>query len=94
MGVYVIVSQTYKNSDLENIIKEFYPNDHLAIYDNQWLVYAGESTRVLAEKLKINEDRDKGGTGPAIVFLIGNYWGRAQNNVWEWLKEKMEKDSG
>lgn len=88
MGVFVIISPQLNNTKLEAEIKKQYANDYYKIYDNQWLICAGGTSKVLSQKLNINEDN---GTGPGIVFSIANYWGRANPEIWEWLKEKMEK---
>lgn len=39
-------------------------------------------------------NKDTDGSGPAIVFSISSYWGRANPNVWEWLKVNWEKGIG
>jgi hypothetical protein len=91
MSVFIIISPIASNPKLEATIIEQYPEDFYKLSENQWLVCAGGIAKELSTKLKINDDE---GTGPAIVFSIANYWGRANPNIWEWIKTKWEKSCG
>jgi hypothetical protein len=53
-------------------------------------VCAGGTSREVAEKLKIQDKEN--GPGSAVVLSVSAYWGRASQDLWEWLKVKWEKD--
>ena len=87
MSVFVIISQQSPHPSLQTIIKEKYPNDHYELSLNQWLVSAKTTARGLSVELGItHKEDDKTTTGAAIVLSVSSYWGRANPNVWEWLK--------
>ena len=61
-----------------------YPDNHLKVGPGQWLV-AGVGTAIdVSNQLGITT----GQSGLAIVCLIGGYFGRAPNNIWEWMAAK------
>jgi len=65
-------------------LKTHYPDNHLKVGPGQWLV-AGSGTAVdVSNLLGITT----GVSGLAIVSLIGGYFGRAPNNIWEWMASK------
>lgn len=61
-----------------------YPDNHLKIGPGQWLV-AGIGTAVdVSNKLGLTD----GQSGVGIVCQVGGYYGRAANNIWEWMATK------
>jgi hypothetical protein len=73
-------------------IKRVYPNDHLTISDTQWLVSASGTVMDLSAKLGVFDPKNPNlpPTGNAVIFATSSYFGRAQANIWEWLKAKLE----
>lgn len=92
MSVFVIISPVPSNPRLQAMIKQHYPNNHYELYSNQWLVSGGVTAQELSEKLGIDKTTDE--SGSAIVFSISSYWGKANPNIWEWLKVHWEKSVG
>ena len=77
-------------------VKSQFPNDHLPLQGDEWLVSAKSTAREIAERLGITEEEGSTKTkvGSAIVFASAGYWGRASTEIWEWLKTKSEATGG
>ena len=61
-----------------------YPQNHLKVGTGQWIV-AGPGTAIeISNSLGITS----GESGSGIVCLIGGYYGRTANNIWEWMATK------
>ena len=73
---------------LRSKIEESFPNSYYALEKDTWLVAAsGETARSVSEKLSLT----RGSNMRGIIVTVGGYYGLAPADVWEWLKEKMEK---
>jgi hypothetical protein len=67
-----------------NQIKTLVPDDHLALATDTWLIDYPGTTRQLAEALGfLGEAAPSAG----LVVAIDNYSGRANPDVWKWLKQ-------
>jgi hypothetical protein len=89
MSIFVI----FRVSDVEKVktaLISSFPEDHLEVDTGQFLVSSNLSAEAVSEKLKVTD----GTNGNAIVFAMGNYYGRASTNIWEWIKTKAEKADG
>ena len=85
MSIFVI----FKVSDPDGLgqaIVNAYPRDHLRIQQDEWLISAPVTAVELSNLLGITE----GTNGSAIVFKMGAYYGRATNDIWDWIKTKSE----
>jgi hypothetical protein len=74
-------------SNLEKLAAEIarvYPADFLRISTTHWFVVDKLTSKEVAEKLGIPD----GQTADAVVVATSGYWGRAQNQVWEWLSSR------
>jgi hypothetical protein len=85
MLVFAILSPSGDNPVLSTEIAKHFPNDSLKIGPGQWLV-AGRQTAV---EVSNTVGISGGQTGSAMVLSISAYWGRADNNVWEWMRVKL-----
>ena len=74
------------NPKLEAAMAVHFPGNHLRLGKGQWLV-AGSNTTVVdvSNILGISD----GVNGSAIVISIATYYGRANTNIWEWMKVKL-----
>ncbi|HVA17505.1 MAG TPA: hypothetical protein VMV59_07305 [Candidatus Dormibacteraeota bacterium] len=62
-----------------------FPGDFLQLSPTEWLVAArGVTAKDVSDKLGISEGKSNG-----IVFTTAGYFGRAPNNVWEWIGVKI-----
>lgn len=73
------------------IAREF-PNDHLALGQDEWLISADLTPNEVSDRIGITTDPSE--TGSAIVFSMRSYFGRAPSNVWDWIKTKTEASGG
>jgi hypothetical protein len=91
MSIFVIfrVSDT---SRLEEILAREFSDDHRIIANGQYLVASRGSAQQLSDRLQITGDA--GNIGPAIVFKMLNYYGRAPADIWDWIKIKAEQSDG
>ena len=72
-----------------------FPDDSIELQSDEWLISATGTAQEMAIRLGVNKLEGGGGeTGAAIICSIGNYWGRAATEIWEWIKTKMEKSGG
>ncbi len=85
MTVFAILNASRPDKIIEALNANF-PNDFLEIASNQWLVAGrGVTAKDVSDKLGITE----GTNGSAIIFTTAGYFGRAPNNIWEWLNAKI-----
>jgi hypothetical protein len=67
---------------LASVILEKFQNAFMQIAPGQWLVSAKATTaQQISDQLGITD----GTNGSGIVFAISGYYGRAPNNIWEWI---------
>lgn len=71
------------------IAKEF-PNDHLSVDHNEWLISSSSTALDVAGKLGVST----GENGGAIIFAMSGYYGRAPTSIWDWIKAKAEQPHG
>lgn len=73
-------------------IKKAYPNDHLAISNDQYLISTIGTASDVSAKIGLYDPKNPTAppTGSGIVFSTNGYFGRAPSNVWEWIKAKLE----
>ena len=76
---------------MEREVLRAFPNDHLRLSNNEWLIAAPGTAREVSEKLQLAPGVE---AGAAIVFSMANYYGRAPTEVWEWIRTKAEATSG
>lgn len=90
MGIFVIF-RVANAAKMSAALKTHFPDDHLDIGQNEWLVSAKGTAKEISDKLGIS---DGAGAGNAIVFSMGSYFGRAATNIWDWIKAKSEATDG
>ena len=83
--VFFITSLGENNPVLEQAIVKNFPNDYLAISPNEWLVAASGTAKNISDTLGITD----GTSGGGVVFSTSGYFGRANNQIWEWLLAKL-----
>ena len=81
MQVFAVLSVS-RPEDVALALERSFPHDHLKLRDGEWLVAVPLMTsRDVCDRLGISE----GQNGNAIVVAMDGYWGRAPNDVWEWV---------
>ena len=89
MSIFVIF-RALSPAQLEAALVREFPDDHRKLENNEYLVSAAGSAKEVSDKLGISD----GNTGPAIVFRMSSYFGRAPGEIWEWIKLKAEQAGG
>ena len=76
----VVVTDPGPNNEVIKLIEEL-PDQH-NVATNVWLVRSSLLVRDLTNQLGMADDP----VGAGVVFrLNGTYWGRADQNTWDWL---------
>jgi hypothetical protein len=89
MSVFVILRVAVPEK-LRAAIVEVYPDDHIELAPNEWMV-ADKGTAIdVSNKLKITDAT----SGLAMVVGVEGYYGRAPTPIWDWLKAKLEASYG
>jgi len=90
MTIFVVVSQPNPNEmNLPGAIIRAFPNDHLGIGDKVWLIASPEPIQEISKKIGVAD----GTNGAAVITEVGSYQGRANPNIWNWIKSKWEATS-
>jgi hypothetical protein len=66
-----------------------YPGAFLELQSGSWLLSAAGTSEEVSNKLGVT-GADHAPSPSVIVFTISGYFGRAPNDVWEWLKANMQ----
>lgn len=66
-------------------ITEQYPDRHLQISGNAWLVATQASTKEVSSRLSASMANDE--LLSAVIVQVRDYYGYASNNIWEWVAE-------
>ncbi len=77
---------------MEAALQQTFPNDYLKVSIGEYLVSSPGTAKELSDRLMISPAT--GGTGPAMVFSMANYYGRASTEIWDWIKTKAESTGG
>ena len=86
-----VVFKVAEPAKMHAAILSAFPQDHLRLQDNEWLISGIGTAKDISDKLNISPP---GGTGSAIVFSMANYYGRATTETWDWIKAKAESSVG
>ena len=71
------------NPALEERIREKFGEETYVVRPrSQWLVAADKTTHQVYDHLEIEEQKESG----VVIFLVSNYWGRHNKDMWEWLE--------
>ena len=83
-GLFLILAWG-ETEALGQAIEQEYPGNYYVLAPGQWLVSAsGTTTREVSDGLGISD----GTTGNAIIVSIANYYGRASEQIWEWMASR------
>lgn len=87
MGVF-LVTPINNPDQIATAIKGRFDRDAYAVPKTaSWLVAYEGTTIELSEELGITD----GSVGTGIIVPVSNYYGRAPTDLWEWLKNRMER---
>lgn len=91
MTIFAVLMPTPQLALATKIASEF-PSNHLKITDTQWLISEASTAADVSKRLGIADPANLSApmVGQAIVFATSGYFGRAPQNVWDWIKIKLE----
>jgi hypothetical protein len=94
MTVFAVILPTPQPNVVDAIKREF-AGEFFDISPTNWLVSGEGTSEEIIRRIGVY-DRAKPGaaSGNAIAFPVSNYFGRAPNVTWEWLKAKIEASPG
>lgn len=82
-----VVFRVAKPEKMQQAVTAAFPNDHLQLQDDEWLVSGIGTAKEISDKLRVSEPE---GSGSAMIFSMANYYGRATTEIWDWIKSKAE----
>jgi len=83
MALFAIMAAS-ENPALLASLETHYPGNHLKVGVGQWLIAGSGTAAEISNTLGITV----GTSGAGIVVLVAGYYGRASNNIWEWMASK------
>jgi hypothetical protein len=81
MAIFAIMTSD-QNSALKAALDTVYPLKYLAVGPGQWLVASQGTAADVSNALGITDGKN----GNGIVVSVSGYFGRANPNIWEWIK--------
>lgn len=83
MAVFMIVPTVHEPSQLKARLIDMFAGHFHELPKGEFLVKYTGTSRQLSDDLGITD----GTNGAAVVASLGGYYGRAPNDVWEWIKQ-------
>ncbi len=87
MGLFAVLLPE-ENPKIITAIKEKF-SDNYQVTPTQWIISTKGTAKQISDTLGISGKEPP--TGDAVILTIAGYWGRAEPNLWEWMKVKMEE---
>jgi hypothetical protein len=84
MIIFAVLTPT-EHPQLEAALTALFPDNYLKVGPGQYLVAAKGTAVDVSNTLGISDGRN----GSGIVLSTSGYYGRAGNNIWEWMKLKV-----
>jgi hypothetical protein len=82
MPVFAVISTKEPQKLTASVTEKIPDGDRYKLTSDSWLVSFPGTTTQLTESIGISD----GTAGSAVVLAVGNYFGRANPDIWEWLK--------
>ncbi len=88
MAIFAVIVQTGSGGDvLAAAIRQHFDQANYQLDgDRGWLVAARATAKEVSDTLGITD----GATGSALVVEVASYFGRANPNIWTWIKNNWE----
>ncbi len=88
MTIYAIILEPNPKSPLlgPEILKLF-PEAHFALAgDHAWLVSSNQTVKQVSDSIGLTN----GENGAGVIVEVASYFGRANPNIWNWIKNNWE----
>jgi len=87
MAIFAVIP-TGSDKQLDTVLSgQAWADSAYRLPRGEWLVAFDGTSIELSEALHISQED---GNGPAIVFAVNAYYGRASVSIWEWLKSRWK----
>lgn len=83
MAVFMIIPTTQEQMGIRDKLSEVMPGHFYELPKGEFLVKFSGTSKQLSDDLGISD----GKSGAAVIASLGGYYGRAPNDIWEWLKQ-------
>ena len=88
MAIFAIISQAPRPEITERLNGLFGAKMH-KFSDSSWIVIDEGTAKQVAEKIGAGKEGDIR-TSVIVLTLTGSYWGRAQTETWDWLRDAVQ----
>lgn len=86
MAIFAVTAPT-SNAKIGPAIDAAFPDQYIKAWPEHWFI----ATSGTAKEIGVKIDAAAGGNvGTMVVVSVANYWGRANPEIWEWVKTKFE----
>ena len=89
MAIFAVF-RVHNPAKMAAAIERAFPEDYFKVKEDEWIVSAKGTAKDVSDLLDVSN----GDTGPAIIFKMANYYGRATTEIWDWVKAKAETSDG
>lgn len=88
MAIFAIIVQAGSSGGgLETAVRQHFDHANYPLDgDRGWLVAGRATAKEVSDTLGITD----GATDPALVVEVASYFGRANPNIWTWIKNNWE----
>lgn len=95
MSIFVVISQpTSPATALPESIARHFAERHWRLNDGAWLVAGGGTARDISKTLGLTDQADGAAAINGVVTEVGSYFGRANPEIWSWIKANWEVANG
>lgn len=81
MANFIVVPLSSGKVPLSTVIPEKFGTDCYCLQNGDWLISYPGTSKQLSDDLGITD----GSNGNAVILNFTGYWGRASNDIWEWI---------
>lgn len=85
MSVFLVIAPP-DNALLGPALESRFAGKFMRVWNGQWFISASGTPREICEHLGIAD----GPNGSGIVIAVASYWGRANADLWPWLRSNFE----
>jgi hypothetical protein len=94
MAIFVLIADDGPNPEAIHAAITANFTESIRFGTRTWFVATKGTPQSISQTLGLWPNDPPQFTGLAVLQLAGPYWGRANANIWSWLKEKFERSDG
>jgi hypothetical protein len=91
MPIYMVSALTNPNEVATAVQEKVQEADRYRLAPVGWLVKHSGTTKELSDLLGVTSDIPMATAplGSVVITLVGSYYGRAQPDLWEWIRTRL-----